>query len=96
MTSNLKKESKNIQPIIMRNEMKSLTGLRFIALFLVLFAHSLETARSDFGLPLLERINVQLAYLGMSLFFVLSGFVLAITYRKQFSGGSFLSSCRFF
>jgi peptidoglycan/LPS O-acetylase OafA/YrhL len=67
----------------MRPPIPSLTGLRFIAAFSVLFAHALPKI---FPLPegsvllnfytLLESVSAE----GMSLFFVLSGFVIHYNY----------------
>jgi peptidoglycan/LPS O-acetylase OafA/YrhL len=79
-----------------QNEVRSLTGLRFVAAFLVLLAHALDFSLSGYSAVRMASLSRNLAFLGMSLFFVLSGFVLAITYRQIFMRGNFIGSCREF
>ena len=77
----------------MRKPIPSLTGLRFIAAFSVLFAHALPKifpwpegyALLNFY-PMLEAVSGE----GMSLFFVLSGFVIHYNYseRLETQGGA--------
>lgn len=55
----------------------ALTGIRFFAAIYVVFFHYLDTAR--YAGPLVDRF-VRYGYVGVSLFFVLSGFVLAYNY----------------
>lgn len=62
-----------------------LTGVRAIAAYLVLFAHSVDTAFVYGGIPIAHAYVEHLAYLGMSLFFVLSGFVITYTYYDAFT-----------
>ena len=61
----------------------ALTGVRFVAAFLVLLAHSAETfmrfAAPD---PSWHYFLSAAAYVGMSLFFVLSGFVIQYNYSE--------------
>ena len=66
-------------------ELKPLTSLRFIAAFWVLLYHfkdHLALGMGQFGL-------VADGYLGVDLFFTLSGFILAHVYLSQFEGGRF-------
>jgi peptidoglycan/LPS O-acetylase OafA/YrhL len=58
-----------------------LTGLRGIAAYAVLIAHAVDASVSGRGLP--HSIAVGLAYFGMSLFFVLSGFVICYNYENK-------------
>ena len=73
-----------------RPELPVLTGLRFMAAFGVLLGHSLTTifafAEKPYGVIywLGEASGV-----GMSLFFVLSGFVIHYNYATQVAGGGF-------
>ena len=66
-----------------------LTGLRGLAAYLVLFAHTLSF--SGVG----SVITTSLAYFGMSLFFVLSGFVIQYNYGESFARGIRLASLSF-
>lgn len=59
-----------------RAQLDALTGLRFIAALHVLLFHE---ARGLFGVPTVENL-VGTGYIGVQLFFVLSGFILAYTY----------------
>lgn len=65
------------------HEIKSLTGLRGIAAFLVMFHHFLGYSLGDSRLAV---FSVHL-YLAVDLFFVLSGFVMAYTYHAMFKDG---------
>lgn len=56
---------------------KSLTGIRFFAAIFVIFFHYLDTKQYA-GLYITELTRY--GYVGVSLFFVLSGFVLAYNY----------------
>jgi peptidoglycan/LPS O-acetylase OafA/YrhL len=58
-----------------RPEIPSLTGLRFCAVALVLWAHTVTGFFMPAGLPFLGTAPTT-GYLGMTLFFVLSGFVI--------------------
>jgi peptidoglycan/LPS O-acetylase OafA/YrhL len=59
-----------------------LDGLRFIAAFLVLVAHSWD-AHKHASVPGLSYFTAMLAGVGLSLFFVLSGFVIHYNYHRQ-------------
>jgi peptidoglycan/LPS O-acetylase OafA/YrhL len=62
-----------------------LTGLRAIAALSVLVAHALDASFSYGGhLWTYHGVASRLAYFGMSLFFVLSGFVIEFNYAKTF------------
>lgn len=65
----------------MKTEVPSLTGLRFLAAFCVAFAHGSVVLLKIDGVPRLTWLSVP-AGLGMTLFFVLSGFVIHYNYRK--------------
>ncbi|MBV8779171.1 MAG: acyltransferase [Alphaproteobacteria bacterium] len=72
-----------------------MTGLRAIAAYTVLFAHILSwtLARADVSIqPLAERI----AYFGISLFFVLSGFVIQYNYGETIAFGGWRGAYNFF
>ena len=69
-----------------------LTGLRGVAAYAVLIAHAV-----DFGFGgHLHRYLVGLASFGMSLFFVLSGFVICYNYLTVLNEGYVVGSYRFF
>jgi peptidoglycan/LPS O-acetylase OafA/YrhL len=67
------------------NNLDSLTGLRGVAAYSVLIAHAVDTAFSYGDVPTFHRIAERLAYFGMSLFFVLSGFVIHYNYSESFA-----------
>jgi hypothetical protein len=83
MTSNIPLLSKSP-----RGQVPGLTGLRFVAAFAVLIAHSpdyiLPLSKSNFGWIYWVQ---QGANLGMVLFFVLSGFVIHYNYRVAVTQG---------
>jgi peptidoglycan/LPS O-acetylase OafA/YrhL len=62
-----------------RPEIPSLTGLRFCAVALVLWAHTVTGFFMPAGLPFLGAAPTT-GFLGMTLFFVLSGFVIHYNY----------------
>jgi peptidoglycan/LPS O-acetylase OafA/YrhL len=67
----------------MRNEIKPLTGIRGVAAFLVMLYHMhFVSAFSGF-----YPFFIRKAYLSVDLFFILSGFVLALRYGKDFVNG---------
>ncbi|MBL9083965.1 MAG: acyltransferase [Planctomycetales bacterium] len=72
----------------MRPQLPALTGLRFIAALLVMYAHSicyyLPELRGT-GSPLYDSFVV--AHVGMTLFFVLSGFVIHYNYGPKVVAG---------
>jgi peptidoglycan/LPS O-acetylase OafA/YrhL len=68
--------------IARREDIPSLTGLRGIAACSVLFAHAMDTSFAYE--PILYPISARIAYFGMSLFFVLSGFVIHYNYADLF------------
>ena len=76
-------------------DIPSLTGLRGVAACAVLFAHVMDTAFSYE--PMLHPFSSRLAYFGMSLFFVLSGFVIHYNYADLFRTEPLMSAIwRFF
>ncbi len=65
-----------------RAKVPALTGLRFIAAFSVVIAHGFDTIfRLEIGTFGITDWLIKLAGLGMTLFFVLSGFVIHYNYR---------------
>jgi peptidoglycan/LPS O-acetylase OafA/YrhL len=68
-----------------RREIPALTGLRFVAAFSVAVAHGVSSSiKIDHPSPLLQAIHdgiVATSGVGMSLFFILSGFVIHYNYR---------------
>jgi peptidoglycan/LPS O-acetylase OafA/YrhL len=75
----------------------ALTGLRAVAAYAVLIAHAIDR---DFVFGTTSRFHdpaSRLAYFGMSLFFVLSGFVIQYNYGQSFvHDGWGLAACRFY
>jgi peptidoglycan/LPS O-acetylase OafA/YrhL len=67
-----------------RPHLRALTGLRFVAAFQVLAYHALPVAAA----PGWVRALVGSGYVGVSLFFVLSGFVLTYTYHDSLLDGT--------
>src|ERR1035437_9049242 len=69
-------------------EIRALTGLRGIAAIIVFFAHTRETLGSR-GLSLQVPTLIQRLFLSggrqVDIFFVLSGFILALIYRDWFA-----------
>ena len=66
----------------MNSEIKSLTGLRGIAALLVAIFHIHQPSGDDW-----LSIFFRHGYLAVDLFFVLSGFVMALTYAEMFRNG---------
>jgi len=62
-----------------------LTGLRGVAAYAVLTAHAIDTAFFYGRVPIFHSFAARLAYFGMSLFFVLSGFVIHYNYAESFA-----------
>src|SRR5690242_16068250 len=63
-----------------RPDLPALTGLRFVAAVWVLLFH---TARErSAGVPVIGQL-IDIGYVGVSLFFVLSGFILVYTYWRE-------------
>ena len=71
-----------------KKQLAHLTGFRAIAAYFVLIAHSADTAFSYSGVPVAHQYVVYLAYFGMSVFFVLSGFVIFYNYSGKFHRGT--------
>lgn len=61
-----------------------LTGWRAVAAYSVLLAHALDASFFFAGVPIFHPFDARLAYFGMSLFFVLSGFVIQYNYADSF------------
>ena len=67
--------------MITQKEIASLTGLRFVLAFWVLMYHSADMASGGIGYFFGK------GYLGVDFFFVLSGFILAYAYERDFLSG---------
>ncbi len=63
----------------MKEEIRSLTGLRGVAPVLVVLYHGFRRGLGEYGFLLHN------GYLCVDIFFVLSGFVMALTYKDMFS-----------
>jgi peptidoglycan/LPS O-acetylase OafA/YrhL len=74
-----------------------LTGWRGVAAYSVLIAHAIHSSFYIGGVSYFGDFATRLAYFGMSLFFVLSGFVIHYNYAKSFaSDGLGVAVRRFF
>lgn len=69
----------------------SLTGLRFIAAMMVLISHFPIPGVSGFGLNIMRS-----GYAGVTVFFVLSGFIISLHYFDDFSRGAIFATWRSF
>src|SRR5580704_4986338 len=77
--------------------LEPLTGLRGVAACSVLIAHAFETSFNYGAAPIFHPFASRLAYFGMSLFFVLSGFVIEYNYADSFAVGRLpVAAYRFF
>src|SRR5579862_9913377 len=77
-------------------QLNPLTGLRGVAAYSVLFAHAINSSFT-YDLSLVAPFTGRLAYFGMSLFFVLSGFVIHYNYAKLIqSDGYIFGGYKFF
>ena len=72
-------------------QLNALTGLRGVAAYSVLMAHSISTAFLYSGVSPFSAYSSRLAYFGMSLFFVLSGFVIHYNYANVIKTEGFIS-----
>ena len=66
-----------------REQFKSLTGLRFVAACGVLFLHSGSGFSHATRLPAVITTFLKHGYMGVCIFFVLSGFILTYTYTTR-------------
>lgn len=69
----------------------ALTGVRFFAAFAVLLFHYGATFAERSGIPIPIAQVLHNGYLGVSLFFILSGFILTYTHQNDRLDGRFLS-----
>lgn len=74
-------------PMLRRGRLEALTGLRFIAAMQVVVFHFAQGHVK--GAPTVVRNLVSSGYTGVSLFFVLSGFILAYNYLEVGGNGRF-------
>jgi peptidoglycan/LPS O-acetylase OafA/YrhL len=73
-------------PKVYRRPLPALTGLRFLAAMYVVLTHSQSWLNNRTHLPGPIKIFLGNGYLAVSLFFLLSGFLLAYTYEGQIVG----------
>jgi peptidoglycan/LPS O-acetylase OafA/YrhL len=85
MTSSL---SQSLQLTRHRRTLPALTGVRFFAAFYVVLFHGLPWLRQRFSLPVALQTFLGNGYLAVTLFFILSGFILAYTYDGQIDGNT--------
>jgi peptidoglycan/LPS O-acetylase OafA/YrhL len=71
-------------------QLNPLTGLRGVAAYAVLLAHGICSSFNYGGEILFQAFAQRIAYFGMSLFFVLSGFVIHYNYAKLIKTEGFL------
>jgi peptidoglycan/LPS O-acetylase OafA/YrhL/tetratricopeptide (TPR) repeat protein len=67
-----------------KNALPALTGLRFVAAFLVLFAHAAQSLMVIPEARFYQHVGSSVPFLGMTIFFVLSGFVIHYNYSRLF------------
>ncbi|MEI9902871.1 MAG: acyltransferase [Asticcacaulis sp.] len=79
-------------PVAPSGEIKALTGLRGVAALYVVFFH----ANGLHAFPTLIRPFVAHGYIAVDLFFILSGFVMALTYGGLFENGFSLKNFKSF
>jgi peptidoglycan/LPS O-acetylase OafA/YrhL len=79
-----------------RPALAPLTSLRGIAAYSVLIGHAWDTSFDYGGHIIFEMPMMRLAYFGMSLFFVLSGFVIQYNYGPAFASERFGRAARRF
>jgi peptidoglycan/LPS O-acetylase OafA/YrhL len=70
---------------MLMDRLEPLTGLRGFAAYSVLIAHAMDISFNYAGLLPFHPFALRLAYFGMSLFFVLSGFVIQYNYAGSFA-----------
>jgi peptidoglycan/LPS O-acetylase OafA/YrhL len=70
------------------NRLDPLTGLRGVAAYSVLIAHGIDTSFLYAGVSVFHPFGARVAYFGMSLFFVLSGFVIQYNYAAMFTSNN--------
>src|SRR5271155_898494 len=76
---------KPAKPPSSNHHVPALDGVRFMAALCVLLGHAISILQSDPNAPIegiLEFLLGNLAGLGMTLFFILSGFVIHLNYRE--------------
>lgn len=72
-----------VSKTVIRPELRALTGIRFGAAFLVFLFHMGAGFAASIGLPHPIVQFLENGFLGVSLFFVLSGFILTYTYQDK-------------
>src|ERR1700722_1849439 len=65
-----------------RSPLPALTGLRFFAAFYVVLGHAVPWLEPRFRVPAFVNTFLANGYLAVSLFFLLSGFILSYTYAE--------------
>ena len=85
-------DERAIAPAKAHTEIKALTGLRGIAALYVVIFH----LNGLFGFPMAIRPFIRHGYMSVDLFFILSGFVMAMTYGSLFKDGFNLKNFKSF
>ena len=79
-----------------REDIPTLTGLRFVAAFSILFMHTLEWTSPFNNAAFVRLLAAAVGLIGMPLFFVLSGFVIHYNYGASFHEQPYTTSLRNF
>jgi peptidoglycan/LPS O-acetylase OafA/YrhL len=86
-----------LSPTARFGRLEPLTGLRGVAACAVLIAHAIDISFYYKGVAIFHPFAARLAYFGMALFFVLSGFVIQYNYAAAFASGPLIpATYRFF
>jgi peptidoglycan/LPS O-acetylase OafA/YrhL len=86
-----------LPPVARFGRLEPLTGLRGVAACAVLIAHAIDISFYYKGVAIFHPAAARLAYFGMALFFVLSGFVIQYNYAASFASGPLVpATYRFF
>jgi len=79
-----------------RIRLDALTGLRGVAAYAVLVAHAVDSTFNAGGISVFHDFASRLAYFGIALFFVLSGFVMQYNYGPLFRANKLGAATRQF
>ena len=82
-----------------KNRIAVLDGLRAVAIILVVFRHSVQPFWTDLSTPYIPVGSFDLGaifingWMGVDLFFILSGFLITLVLMKEFKGNSSFEEC---